>query len=141
MHLAVRACNAGVERVSASPGTGLVVVDGTADAMVLRRRIEHKMRRPVTIMRDGTEDLPPEPDHHYYGMRHLAPPQYAPQPAVHPTYYTWGTTTPYPHHRYPPQPVGYYGGNHWPSYPRRYVPNGTPAYLDDEMPDGCCTVQ
>lgn len=110
-----------MERVWAFPDTGLVVVAGTADAEVLRRRIQHKMRRVVTVVSDGTGD-------HRYGT------------TQHPRYYTWATTTSHP------QPVAYpYGGNYYrAAYPRRHVSNsnGTPTYLDDEIPDEyCCSIQ
>lgn len=55
--------HAGVEKGS------LAVVAGTADAWVLRRRIQHRMRRRVTIVSDGTQGR--QLDRHYYGMVHL----------------------------------------------------------------------
>lgn len=125
--------HAGVEKGS------LAVVAGTADAWVLRRRIQHRMRRRVTIVSDGTQGR--QLDRHYYGMVHLDSGAAAVRPAAV-LQLGGGGTTSYPHH-YAPQPVGYtYGVDHWASsYPRRYASNGTPTYLDDQIPDACCSIQ
>ncbi|XP_015690660.1 heavy metal-associated isoprenylated plant protein 3-like [Oryza brachyantha] len=59
----------GVEKVRASPETGLVIVTGTADALVLWWRLWLKIRRSANIVNDGTpEQIPPEGR-----MTHLAP--------------------------------------------------------------------
>uniref|UniRef100_J3LUE7 HMA domain-containing protein n=1 Tax=Oryza brachyantha TaxID=4533 RepID=J3LUE7_ORYBR len=125
----------GVEKVWASPETGLVIVTGTADALALRWRLWLKIRRSATVVSDGTpERIPPEG-----GMTHLAP---APAYAV-PPYYTWGATPPM--HGAPyvaAAPAGYLYCNQL--APVQYVPRGTPArFVDDdgESPHGCCSVQ
>ncbi|TVU43990.1 hypothetical protein EJB05_03412, partial [Eragrostis curvula] len=93
----------GVENVWASPDTGLVVVAGSADAFALKRLIESKTRREVTIVSGGEEEpqpdvwqwqqaLPPPPQgngYPYYShIVHSAPPQHyyvaAPPPPVYP---------------------------------------------------------
>ncbi|XBI85791.1 hypothetical protein VPH35_093875 [Triticum aestivum] len=112
----------GVERVWASPDTGLVVVAGTADPAALRRRIRRKMRRPVAILSDGSTPYAgpgPTTPHWHYGTGD-APPSSMPP-------YGWGTAPPPPPHAYyshpqpppPPPPPGYpYGG--WASDPDPY---------------------
>ncbi|XBI75274.1 hypothetical protein VPH35_068660 [Triticum aestivum] len=112
----------GVERVWASPDTGLVVVAGTADPAALRRRIRRKMRRPVAILSDGSTPYagPTTTPHWHYGAGD-APPSSMPP-------YGWGTAPPqhayYSHPQRPPPPppppaAGYpYGG--WASDPDPY---------------------
>ncbi|XP_062205172.1 heavy metal-associated isoprenylated plant protein 5-like [Phragmites australis] len=78
----------GVESVSASFETGLVVVEGTADAAALSALLQSKLGKPVTVVTDGAEEgeaatagggsvaaSPPSP---YW------PPRRAPEPAPGP---------------------------------------------------------
>src|SRR4051812_45152317 len=65
---------AGVEKVSASPESGLVVIMGTADPEMLRSRIERKLVRPVKFFRHSGVAPEPVDAHHRW-----AAPRYAPQ--------------------------------------------------------------
>ncbi|OEL19001.1 hypothetical protein BAE44_0019979 [Dichanthelium oligosanthes] len=51
----------GAESVTASFETGLVVVEGTADAAALRARIKAKTGKPVKVVSDGAEEGEPAP--------------------------------------------------------------------------------
>jgi len=84
-----------VEEVWVSVDTGLVVVGGTSlDASLLRWRIQTRTRRPVTVVSDGADPEPPQPQYqyaapppgypqhyHYSGMQYMGPPPSAAPPA------------------------------------------------------------
>lgn len=125
--------DAGVDRVSASHQTGMVVVHGgDVDATMLRWLLQRAMGRPVTVLSDGGR----ESMLHFEGIRHTAPTHYAPHPPPyawdrspyaagssagyqHP-YQHWSTTPP------PPPPVHPYGS--------------TPSIFDDSIPGNSCSI-
>ncbi|KAL6636571.1 hypothetical protein ACP70R_024143 [Stipagrostis hirtigluma subsp. patula] len=139
----------GVEDVWASPETGLVVVDGWADAAALKCRLQSKMRRPVAIVNDGAEE-----DDAWRTARY----PHAPAPQGYPPYARMehlGPAPAYPYHhggwrgdhRYAPEDDGFfhhrrrYAWNDDGLYSRRqYMPNDAPVCFSDENPN-CCAVQ
>ncbi|CAD6207502.1 unnamed protein product [Miscanthus lutarioriparius] len=147
----------GVEEVWVSVDTGLVVVAGTAlDASLLRWRIQTRTRRPVTVVSDGADPEPPQPQYqyaapppgypqhyHYRGtMQYMGPPPSAPPPdAAYPYYYGGGggwVPAPAPQHLLQYVPTTTWDG-YFPS--RQYVPNQAPICFNDDNPNGCCAVQ
>jgi hypothetical protein len=129
----------GVEKVSASTRTGLVVVSGRADVRMLKRRIENTMGKPVNIISDG--GAAPEPvnagwerPNHWERPNNWAPPQHAPPRR--------GWVIPHGHRA--PKTANAYpydGGNNWaPAQPHVY--HGVPVRLDDEdCVESCCSIQ
>ncbi|KAF7027872.1 hypothetical protein CFC21_039868 [Triticum aestivum] len=122
----------GVDRISASHQTGMVVVHGgDVDATMLRWLLQRAMGRPVTVLSDGGR----ESMLHYEGIRHMAPTHYAP----HPPPYAWdrspyaggGSSAPY-HHPY----------QHWatppPPHPHPY--GSTSSMFDDSIPGNSCSI-
>lgn len=131
MHLTYVRSHAGVDKVSVSPQTGLVVITGPAavDADMLRRLIQYKLRRPVNIVSDGGT---PEPVDAGWGSNHWAPPHFAP------TYGGWAMPHPYG----APQSGHPYVGSHWAPPPSQHVSYGVPARHDgEEGPESCCSIQ
>ncbi|OEL16068.1 hypothetical protein BAE44_0022912 [Dichanthelium oligosanthes] len=146
----------GVEEVWVSVDTGLVVVAGTSlDASLLRWKIQMRTKRPVAIVSDGVEELPPPPQPqyalpppgypHYSGMVHLGP-QHAPyaqhQPPANPYYGAapaaavgWVPATAPSQHMLQYVPSELLHARH------QYMPNEAPLWLNDENPNGCCSVQ
>jgi hypothetical protein len=120
--------HAGVDKVSVSPQTRLVVITGpaAADADMLRRLIQYKLRSPVSIVSDGGT---PEPVDSGWGANHWVPPlQYS------------GRVMPHPHGV--PQQSYSYAGSHWAPPRSRHVSYGMPARDDDEEgPESCCSIQ
>ncbi|KAM3346871.1 hypothetical protein ACQJBY_021074 [Aegilops geniculata] len=120
----------GVDRVSASHQTGMVVVHGgDVDATMLRWLLQRAMGRPVTVLSDGGR----EPMlHHFEGITHMAPTHYAP----HPPPYAWdrspyaggGSSSPY-HHPY----------QHW-SPPPQHPYGSTSSIFDDSIPGNSCSI-
>ncbi|KAM0928230.1 hypothetical protein ACQ4PT_002354 [Festuca glaucescens] len=122
----------GVDKVSVSPQTGLVVITGpaAADAEMLRRLIQYKLRRPVNIVSDGGAT---EPVDDGWGANHWAPP-----PQFAQAY--GGRVLPHPYGV--PQQSYPYAGSHWAPPPSRDVSYGVPARHDDEEgPESCCSIQ
>nr|TKV90366.1 hypothetical protein SEVIR_9G023900v2 [Setaria viridis] len=151
----------GVEEVWVSVDTGLVVVAGTnLDASLLRWRVQSMIRKKhrVDIVSDGAAEeqpqyaLPPPgypyPYHYQYpynsggggGMvPHLGPPPaYAQPPAPYPYAAAAAALGWVPE---PPQHLLQYVPAELLHARRQYMPNEAPLWLNDENPNGCCSVQ
>jgi hypothetical protein len=106
-----------VESVPSSPDQGLVVVHGTADAWVLKRRIWRKIKRRAHIVNDGST------------------PYYGPSPTTPAPHYGSSQSYGYYNQQPPPPPHGYY--SHPPPPPGyHYAARGYDGWAADQDPYG-----